>query len=263
MDLGLKGKVALVAAASDGLGKASALALAREGARVAICGRRKEMVDDAAADIRRQTGADLLAVQADVAQAADVTRFVEETRKKFGTVHVLVNNAGGPPTGDILTLSDDDWERGFRLTMMSTVRLTRAVLPMMMAQRWGRVVTITSFVARQPLNELILSAAMRPGIHALTKILSNLHAPQNITVNAVAPGNILTKRQENLNAERAKKKGVPLDQYWAEVAKEIPSARFGRPEEVGNVVAFLASEQASYINGVSLLVDGGLTKAAP
>jgi 3-oxoacyl-[acyl-carrier protein] reductase len=143
---------------------------------------------------------------------------------------------------------------------MSVVRLTRAVLPIMTAQRWGRVITIVSIAAKQPINELLLSSAIRPGILGLTKVLSNLHAKDNITVNTVCPGSILTKRQEDLAHARAAQKNLTMEQYFAETAAAIPAGRLGRPEELGSVVAFLASEQASYVNGINVLVDGGAAK---
>jgi len=152
MNLDLKGKVALVAAASQGLGKASAMALADEGAKLAICSRRKKEITEAADEIRSKTGGEVLPVVADVRKPGDIKQFVESAKKEFGTVHVLVNNAGGPPVGSILQLSDEDWENGFELTMMSMVRMTREVLPMMIQQKWGRIITITSFVAKQPMN---------------------------------------------------------------------------------------------------------------
>lgn len=260
MDLGLKDKVALVAAASQGLGKACAFALAQEGAKLVICSRRKKEITEAAEEIERSTGSRVVPVEADMTKQEDITRFVEVAKREFGTVHVLVNNAGGPPTGNILEMPDAEWEKGFNLTMMSAVRLTREVLPMMASQRWGRIITITSYVAKQPINELILSASFRPGIHALTKILSNLHAKDNVTVNAVCPGNILTKRQEDLSRMRAEQNKMGLEEYLQDAARQIPAERLGRPDEIGGVVAFLASEKASYINGVSLLVDGGITK---
>lgn len=260
MDLGLKGKVAVVAAASEGLGKASALALAEEGAHLVICSRRKKEINDAAMEIRSRTKAHVVAVVADVANPGDIKNLVAEAKKEFGTVDVLVNNAGGPPTGTILDMPDAEWEKGFNLTMMSMVRMTREVLPMMVQQKWGRIITITSFVAKQPLNELLLSVSLRPGIHGLTKILSNQYAKYNITVNTVCPGNILTKRQEELNRGRAAQKNMTLEEYLADAAKQIPAERIGRPDEIGSVVAFLASERASYINGVNLLVDGGIVR---
>ncbi len=260
MDLGLKNKVAIVAAASQGLGRAAAVALAEEGAQLVICSRREKEITEAAKEISSQTGVQAIGIAADVTKPADIKKVVRMAKEQFGTVHVLVNNAGGPPTGSVLDLTDQDWDKGFNLTMMSMVRLTREVLPMMQQQKWGRIVTITSFVAKQPVNELILSVSLRPGIHGLSKILSNQFAQYNITVNSVCPGNILTKRQEELNRGRAAQKNVDLEEFLKEAAKLIPTERMGRPEEIGSVVAFLASEKASYINGVSLLVDGGLVR---
>jgi 3-oxoacyl-[acyl-carrier protein] reductase len=260
MNFGLNNKIAIVTAASQGLGKASAMALAREGATVVICSRRKKEIADAAREIHEITGATIVSLVADVTKLEDIKRFIGETKRQFGSIHVLVNNAGGPPTGTISSLTDEDWYNGHELTLMSMVRLTREILPMMTAQHWGRIITITSIAAKQPINELLLSSAIRPGILGLTKVLANLHAKDNITVNTICPGNILTKRQEELGASRAKIKNMTIDEYLKETASAIPAGRLGRPEEIGNVVAFLASEQASYINGVNLLVDGSAAK---
>lgn len=260
MDLKLKNKIAIVSAASQGLGKASALALAQEGATIVICSRRQKEVSEAATEIQKITNATVIPFVADVTRLEDIESLVSETKKRFGTVHVLVNNAGGPPVGDILTLKDEDWQKGHDLTLMSMVRLTRAVLPMMILQQWGRIITITSIAAKQPINELLLSSAIRPGILGLTKVLANQYAKDNITVNTVCPGNVLTRRQEELAASRAASKNISVDQYLKETAGAIPAGRLGRPEEIGNVVAFLASEQASYMNGVNLLVDGSAAK---
>ncbi|MBI3585829.1 MAG: SDR family oxidoreductase [Ignavibacteriales bacterium] len=260
MDLGLKNKVALVAAASQGLGKASAFALAQEGARLVICSRREKEVRQTAEEISQQTGSKVVPVVADVSKQEDIKKFVGAALKEFGTIHVLVNNAGGPPTGHITSMTDEEWEKGVQLTLMSAVRLSREVLPMMEKQQWGRVITIVSLVAKQPLNELLISSTLRPGILGLMKVLSNQYAQHNITVNTVCPGLILTKRQEELSASRAAEKKMTFEEYLADSAKAIPTGRLGRPEEIGNVIAFLASEQASYINGVNLLVDGGIVK---
>jgi len=260
MDLGLKKKTALVAAASAGLGKAAARALALEGANVVICSRRQKEITDAADEIRNATGAEVVPVVADVTVAADIRRLVDETTRRFGTIHILVNNAGGPPAGALASLSDEDWLKGHELTLMSVVRLTRAVLPFMSAQRWGRIVSIVSVVAKQPINDLLLSSAIRPGILGLTKVLANLHAKDNITINTVCPGHVLTQRQEELARARAAQRNIKREEYLKEVAASIPAERLGTPEEIGSVVAFLASEQASYINGVNLLVDGGAAK---
>jgi 3-oxoacyl-[acyl-carrier protein] reductase len=260
MDLGLRSKVALVSAASQGLGKACAYALAAEGSRLVICSRREIEIIKTAEEIAGQTGAEVVPVVADVANADDVKRFVDTAMERFGTVHVLVNNAGGPPPGDILSLKDADWEKAFNLTLMSMVRMTRAVLPAMIKQNWGRIITITSLSAKQPINELLLSSTFRPGISGLTRVVSNVHAANNITANTVCPGYILTKRQEEVGMARAGARNITFEEYLAESAKAIPTGRLGRPGEIGSVVAFLASEQASYINGENLLVDGGLAK---
>lgn len=260
MDLGLKNKIALVVAASQGLGKASAFALAQEGAKLVICSRREKEIRETAEEISTKTGATVLPVVADVSKKEDIKKFVGAAMKEFGTVHVLVNNAGGPPTGHITTMTDEEWEKGVQLTLMSAVRLCREVLPGMEKQKWGRVVTIVSIVAKQPINELLISSTLRPGILGLMKVLSNQYAQHNVTVNTVCPGLILTQRQKELSAFQAAEKKMTFEEYLADSAKTIPTGRLGKPEEIGNVITFLASEQASYINGVNLLVDGGMAK---
>jgi len=260
MNFGLKHKIAIVTAASQGLGKASAMALAQEGATVVICSRRQKEISEAAKEIHEATGATILPMVVDVTKLDDINRLVSETKKQFGTVHILVNNAGGPPTGTLSSLTDEDWHNGHELTLMSMVRLTREILPMMTEQHWGRIITITSIAAKQPINELLLSSAIRPGILGLSKVLANLHAKDNITVNTICPGHVLTKRQEELAVSRGAQKNMTMEEYLKEAASAIPAGRLGRPEEIGNTVAFLASEQASYINGVNLLVDGSAAK---
>jgi 3-oxoacyl-[acyl-carrier protein] reductase len=257
MDLGLKNKVALVAAASQGLGKASAMGLAREGARLVICSRNEESINRTAAEITSQTGAVVIPVAADVSKVPDISQFVQTAVQEFGKIDILINNAGGPPTGHILKLPDEEWSRGVQLTLMSVVRMVREVIPHMQQQKWGRIISIVSIAAKQPINELLISSTLRPGILGLTKVLSNQYAADNITVNTVCPGLILTKRQEELSVSRAADRNLSLEQYLEESAKAIPAGRLGRPEEIGDVVTFLASEQASYINGVNLLADGG------
>jgi 3-oxoacyl-[acyl-carrier protein] reductase len=260
MDLGLKNKGALVAAASHGLGRASALALAQEGAHLVICSRNEVSLKKTADEIRTKTGTKVVGVVADVSRKEDLQKFVQTAIGEFGTVHVLVNNAGGPPTGHILDMSEEEWGKGIQLTLMSVIRLIREVLPFMEKQHWGRIISIVSIAAKQPINELLISSTLRPGILGLSKVLSNQYAKDNITVNTVCPGLILTKRQEELSVSRAADKKMTLEEYLTDSAKAIPAGRLGSPEEIGSVVAFLASEQASYINGINLLVDGGAAR---
>lgn len=260
MDLCLKSKIALVTAASQGLGKAVAISLAQEGAIVVICSRKKKAIAQTAKEIHKLTDADVIPFVADVSRLQDIKKLVSFVKKQFGTIHILVNNAGGPPTGDILTMSEADWDKGVDLTLKSMIRLTREVLPSMIKQNWGRIITITSIAGKQPINDLIISSTLRPGIHGLAKVLSNKFAKHNITVNTVCPGNTLTNRQKELMEARSAKQKISVKKYLEGVTKDIPAGRLGKPEEIGDTIAFLASEQASYINGVNLLVDGGMAK---
>jgi 3-oxoacyl-[acyl-carrier protein] reductase len=260
MDLGLHGRSAVVTASSRGLGFAAASAIAREGAAVMICSRNRRAILAAAGEIRRSTGSVVVPVVADVSTAAGIRVLERSAAKEFGAVDIIVSNAGGPPRGEILTLDDRAWLRGFELTLMSTVRLIRTFLPGMIRRKWGRIVTITSIAAKQPINDLLLSVAFRPGVHGLSKVVSNRHASSNVTVNTVCPGYIHTARQEEILDARAKAEGRTVARIRREMAAEVPSGRLGSPEEVGEVIAFLASERASYINGVNLLIDGGMAK---
>lgn len=260
MDLGIKNKIALVTASSQGLGKAAALSLAKEGVKIAICSRDEKAINATAKEISKETGAIVFPIAADVSKNDDIERLIESVIKEFGTVHILVNNAGGPPTGKITTMTDADWERGYNLTLMSMIRLTRAVLPMMEQQQWGRVVTIVSLVAKQPVDELLVSSTLRPGILGISKVLANQYGKFGITVNTICPGYVLTKRQEELSRSRSAEKNMTMEEYLAENAKNIPVGRLGKPEEIGDVIAFLASVKASFINGINLLVDGGQVK---
>lgn len=260
MDLGLKNKVALVTAASQGLGRAAAHALASEGAKVVICSRSAKAIRRAAADLHKWTGAEVHPFVADITGARAIQKLVREARKKFGPIQILVNNVGGPPTGDILSMPEAEWRNGFDAILLSAVRLIREVLPGMVELRWGRVITIASITAKQPITDLITSSVLRPGLMGLAKVLSNKYAGGGVTFNVVCPGFILTQRQEDLMKARSAQKKMRPEEYLAETVRDIPAGRMGKPEEIGNVVAFLASEPASYINGATLLVDGGLAK---
>jgi len=260
MDLGLKEKFALVTAASQGLGYAAAEAIAREGATVMICARGKKVVNEAVARLSDLTGSRVVGIVADVSREADIRLLRNTVKKEFGGLDILVCNAGGPPRGGVLTLSDSEWRKAFNLTLMSTIRLIRSFLPGMISRRWGRIVTITSVAAKQPINDLLISSVLRPGIQGLSKVVSTQHATANITVNTVLPGYVLTARQKEIFGGRARTSGRPLDDLLGEVTGEIPAARMGNPAEIGDVIAFLVSEKASYINGVNLLVDGGYAR---
>jgi len=261
MELGLKNRVALVCAASQGLGKAAAAAFAREGAHVVICSRDARKLAAAAKEIGAGApGARVLTVKADVAKPADIRRLVRKALAEFGRIDVLVTNAGGPPVAAFPDLDDRTWQRGIDLNLLSTIRLIREVLPAMQKRKWGRIINITSFVARQPVDDLIISSTVRPGIFGLSKILANQHTRDGILINTVVPGFILTARQQEISAARAKTKGITPEEYIAEVAKSVPAGRMGRPEELADVIVFLGSERASYVSGTAVTVDGGLVK---
>lgn len=257
MDLGIRGRVAMVAAASKGLGRAIATSLVAEGAGVSICARSPGALEDTETALRR-AGGEVLAMPVDVTQPDDLVRWHTATVQKLGPPSLVVTNTGGPPTGLFEELSDDSWRTGVDSVLMNVVRLCKLVLPAMRAAKYGRIVHLTSFVAKQPMAILTISSTLRAGLSALTKTMGTQVAADGITVNAVLPGHFLTDRQIHLNELRAKQHGTTRAAWEERVVADIPARRFGRLEELADTVAFLMSERAGYINGTSIQVDGGL-----
>jgi 3-oxoacyl-[acyl-carrier protein] reductase len=259
MDLGIEGRAALVAAASKGLGRAVALSLVKEGCRVSICSRSQEALDDARAElVAARDGATVHTFVCDVSKAEELAGWVTAATADLGTVDILVTNTGGPPAGRFAELTDETWQTGIDGTLLNVVRLCRLVLPGMRARKWGRIVHISSLAAKQPIDLLTISSTLRAGLSALTKTMANQVAADNVLVNAILPGHILTDRQVHLNELRAKEQGVTVEEYAGRTEKTIPLRRTGEPREIGDVVAFLASERASYITGATIQVDGGI-----
>jgi 3-oxoacyl-[acyl-carrier protein] reductase len=261
MDLDLTGKVALVTAASKGLGRATATQLAAEGARVMISSRGEEQLARTAAEIAESTGAQVEHYAADVSDASGLDRLIRETEQKLGGIDVLVNNAGGPRPGGFDALDDAAWQEAFELNLMSTVRLIRGVLPHMRERGWGRIVTIASSSIKQPIENLLLSNTYRVAILGLAKSLAIEFAPDGVLINTVGPGRIATDRVAGMDATRAEKAGISVEEVRRQTEKAIPVGRYGTAEEFGKVAAFLVSGANTYLTGQHFLVDGGMVKA--
>jgi 3-oxoacyl-[acyl-carrier protein] reductase len=261
MDLGLHGKVAIVAGASRGLGKAAALALAREGARVAICARERDRLDSASNDIARIADAQILAISCDVTVDLDVERLIAGVLERWARIDILVNNAGGPPAGLFDELTITQWQSALELTLLSTVRLCQAVVPGMRHQQWGRIVNIASVAARQPVRGLMLSNAARAGVLGFAKTLSNELAVDQITVNSVCPGYTRTDRLMELAQATGERESIDEDAVFRTWKEAIPMKRLGEPDELAALITFLCSNQAGYITGCAIPVDGGLIQS--
>jgi len=260
MELGLNGKCAIVCAASKGLGRATALSLAREGAHVAICARSAGALEHAAAAIREATGSVVVPIVADVSQVADVDRLIEEAARHLGAIDILITNTGGPRSAPFTALSDDDWREAIDSLLMSVVRLSRGVIPHMRRRGGGRIVNITSISAKQPVEGLVLSNALRAGITGLARTIANELAAENILVNCVAPGYTATDRVVELAEAAAAREGLTAQAVQQRTVSNIPMQRLATTEELADVVTFLASGRASYVTGTTLQVDGGYVR---
>ena len=261
MEFGLTDKIAVVGASSKGLGRAIALGLAQEGAKVTICARNSDALDATAADIRRQTGSEVLAVPTDVSQPEQVDALINAAISRFGGIDILVNNAGGPRAGRFAELAAEDYQMAVQLNLMSTINLCRAVVPVMQARGGGRIINLTSVSVKQPVDGLMLSNMARTGVIGFAKTLATELAPDNILVNNVCPGIIFTDRIQQLATVRAEEAGITFEEALERMTADIPLGRIGEPAEFANLVVFLASERASYITGTTIQVDGGMVKA--
>lgn len=261
MNFGLTDKVAVVGASSKGLGRAIALGLAQEGAKVTICARDSDALEATADNIRNQTGTEVLAVPTDVSQPEQVENLINTAISHFGGIDILVNNAGGPRAGRFDDLAAQDYQDAVHLNLMSTINLCRAAVPSMRERGGGRIINLTSVSVKQPVDNLMLSNMARTGVIGFAKTLATELAPDKILVNNVCPGIIFTDRIQQLATVRAEEAGITFDEALEKMTADIPLGRIGDPNEFANLVVFLASERASYITGTTIQVDGGMVKS--
>lgn len=257
METGLHNRVAIVAASSQGIGRATALALAAEGAHLALCARNHDALEKVAEEARRQHGVSVFTDAFDVADDLPVRQFVEATHRHFGRIDICVTNAGGPPAKPFLQTSMPEWDSAYQLNLRSIVSFAQAVLPYMQQERWGRIVTITSITVKQPVPELVLSNSIRAGVLGLVRSLATQFGPDNITINNVGPGYTATARMKDLAEASARTSGISQTDYETQLTKDIPLRRMAQPEEVADAIVWLASDRASYVTGQTILVDGG------
>jgi 3-oxoacyl-[acyl-carrier protein] reductase len=257
MESGLRNRVAIVAASSQGIGRATALAFAAEGAHLALCARNRDALDRVAEEARHRHGVSVYTETFDVADDRRVRQFAEATHRHFGRIDVCVTNAGGPPAKPFLDTAMPEWDEAYQLNLRSIVSFAQAVLPYMQQARWGRIVTITSITVKQPVPELVLSNSIRAGVLGLVRSLATQFGPDNITINNVGPGYTATARIKDLAEVNARTAGISVADYEKRLSQDIPLRRLAQPEEVADAIVWLASERASYITGQTILVDGG------
>jgi 3-oxoacyl-[acyl-carrier protein] reductase len=261
MEFGIKDKVALVTGSSRGIGKSIATQLASEGATVVICARNEDELKEAANHIKMETGQDVISIRMNLSIREDIEHLVQCTQNKFNRIDILVNNTGGPPSLNFLETNEMNWREAVNLLLMNVVHLCHLIIPGMKHRKWGRIINMASFSAKQPIENLVLSNTIRSGILGLTKSLSNELAEFGVLVNAVCPGWTLTTRVEELMNVKAQRTGKHYDDVIGELADTIPLKRLAKPEEIANLVTFLSSEKASYITGNTIQVDGGYIKS--
>ncbi len=261
MDLGIKGRVAVIGGGSKGLGKACALSLAQEGANVAICSRNVEDLEAAAQEIRTATGAQVLTVPGDLSRLPDIQNLIQTTVDHFGRLDIVVSNSGGPPEGRAVDTQEETWDRAFQMALNFFIRMGRESVPHLRKQSWGRIVNILASTVYQPIDNLVTSGVTRMGAVAYAKSLADEVGRDNILVNNVAPGFLLTDRMVHIFETRGADTGVSTEEALNARSSSIPLGRFGRPEELADLVAFLASEKNGYITGTTILVDGGVVRS--
>lgn len=261
MDLGINGKKALVCGGSRGIGRAIALALAKEGADLYLCSRSEDSLKETKEHLEKESSSQIFTRAVDLASQKDREALIEDVLAKFGKVDILVNNTGGPKPSTPEETSLEDWQKGFDQLFQSTAHLTNAFLPSMKENKWGRILTVTSLTVQEPVKTIAVSNAIRSAVTSMLKALATDVAPFNITVNCIAPGAIKTERLDQLMEARIKRSGQSKEEYEKEYLSQIPMARLGRPEEFGEAAAFLCSQSASYITGSTICVDGGKRKS--
>ncbi len=260
MDLGLNGKIALVCGASQGLGFAAAKELSSEGCTGIICSRDKDRIQQAAKKIESETGGKVFAHEVDLSQTDQVVQLAKLVTSEFEKIDILVNNTGGPPPGFFMDFIESDWNRAFRGTLMSTVTLTKQLLPLMVQHNWGRIINLQSIAVKQPIDDLLLSNSIRMAVVGWAKTLANQYAKHNITINTIATGYTLTERLFNLAKKRAENEHVSIEAIMDRWTAKIPMQRLAQPEEIAWLVTFLASEKAAYISGTTIPIDGGVVQ---